>query len=380
MPLKTLVLYVDAWPYKYIDLLVSVFEDANLNVNYTKLEPIYGYTDCFKVSLLTGMYPEGHGYWVSYRFSETPRKRSIPPALSLFLDRDALPIRGVRFILNRFLNNHMFHMRTWGYIRELEINSESSFYKIDRYLRRKGFKTLFSSLEEYGLSYIVIEDRFYRHNLEEVVRLVGRYGKIHDVVFVYIDEPDFWGHRYGVENPRYVKLLRQLSKIVLQMIRVAKYSNASYIVFSDHGMASVNKTIDIYSYVLKDRDYGRKYLLGIDATFLRIFYLNNYAETPYLERIRGIIERCSKKLAHSDFKRYRLPYDRHYGDEVYALYEGCVLFPNFFSWLRPKGMHAYSPENMWQHGIVLASEDVKLKDLLGPADLRTLIEKTGVGK
>ena len=378
--MKLLVLYVDAWPYPYKDIIVNTVRSVDRCVRVSRLIPVYGYTDCFKVSMLTGVHPDEHGYWVSYKFSETPRKRPIPRALSLFLDRDALPIRGARFVLNRFMNNHMFHVRTWSYIRELEINPESSFYDIDKYLRRKGFKTLFSSLDEHGLSYIVVEDRFYRHNLEVVTKLVGRYGNTYDIVFVYIDEPDFWGHRYGVDSSRYIELLRLLSRIVLQMIRVAKYNDASYIVFSDHGMSPVNRILDIYSYVLRDEDYGRKYLLGIDATFLRIFYLNDYVETPYLERIKGIIEECSKKLTYNDIKEYRLPNDRYYGDEVYALSEGCVLFPNFFSWLRPQGMHAYSPESTWQHGIVLASEDIELKDFLNPADLRTLIERAGVDK
>ena len=372
--MKLLVLYLDAWPYPYRDVIVDTVRSLDRHAKVSRLVPVYGYTDCFKVSLLTGMHPDEHGYWVSYRFLEKPRRRLIPSALSPFLDLGTSLVRGVRFVINRFVHSHMFHVRTWSYIEELEINPESPFNEIDRYLRRRGFDTLFSFLERQGLEYVVIEDRFHRHDLEIVSRLVMRYGRTHDVVFVYIDEPDFWGHRCGVNDPRYVELLQWLSKVVLQMIRIAKLYGSSYIVFSDHGMSSVNKILNIYSYALKDPDYGKRYLLGIDATFLRIFHLDGYVETPYLKKIKNVVESCSRKLGRDDIKRYRLPDDRRYGDEVYALNEGCVLFPNFFSWLKPRGMHAYSPECEWQHGIVIASEDVELKDSLSPADLRALIE------
>jgi len=357
--LRLLVLYLDAWPYRYIDVLLKRVREVDPNAVYARLIPVFGYTDCFKVSLLTGLYPDEHRYWVSYAFSNFPRPRLIPKVFSRFLDVDVLPVRGLRFVLSKFTGIHMFHVRTWSNIVEQGVNPESSFAEIDRYLRAKGFRTLFSKFEARATRYAVLEDRFYGHRLDVFTKAVAESMEHNDAVFAYIDEPDFWGHRYGVEDPQYIALLEWLSGIVKHLVKLAIGRGFSYLVFSDHGMATVGKYINLYHYILRDPDYGETYVVGIDATFFRIFYLDSYrGDSPILSRIKRLL--CNKAflLEEEDFRRYRLPMDRRYGDEVYALREGVVLYPNFFSWLKPRGMHAYSPNYSSQHGVVLASKDV----------------------
>lgn len=357
--MKLLVIYVDAWPYKYASKLLNNIKNIVTNIRILPLIPVYGYTDCFKVSLLTGMSPDYHGYWVSYMFRNKPEPIPIPKQLGSILDVDVLPIRGFRFMLNRFFNIHMFHVRTWPYIYENIISPEASFEKIDVRLRSRGFRTLFSEFEFRGLKYSVFEDRFYGHRLDLLLKAVFRNITNNDIVFIYIDEPDFWGHRYGINEPRYVALLEWLSIVLKLLVKAAIKRGFEFLLFSDHGMVTVKEHLDLYHYVLRDPKYGRSYVVGLDATFFRIFYLEPYKDdTPILTKIKNFLSSKARLLKDEDFMRYHLPRDVRYGADIYALHEGIVLYPNFFSWLKPRGMHAYSPDYNSQHGIVLASEDI----------------------
>lgn len=361
--MKLLVLYVDAWPYMYINFLINKIREVDPHVRHAKLKPLLGYTDCFKTSLLTGLYPDEHGYWVSYMFNEKPRPGLLPRSFSKILDVDLLPVRGLRFVLSKFTGVHMFHVRVLDHIVRHELSPESSFVKIDRYLRDKGFRTLFNEFERKNLKYTVLEDRFYNHRLVEFAGEIARSLESFDVVFAYIDEPDFWGHRYGVRDAQYLSLLQWLSNIIKHLIKFTISRGYDYIIFSDHGMADVGEYIDLYHSILLDKEYGRTYVAGIDATFFRIYYLNNYErDSPILSKIKRLLRSKAFMLTKEDRRKYRLPIDRRYGDEVYVLREGAVFYPNFFSWLRPRGMHAYDPNYNSQLGIVLGSKSLRLDE------------------
>ena len=375
--MKLFLLYVDAWPFRYRDILVDALAGADSDFSVSRLIPVYGYTDCFKTTLLSGLYPRDHGYWVSYRFSEDSVRRPLPGFLSWFLDRSDLVARGSRFILNRFLGNHLIHVRSWGHIRGNGFDPEAAIVEIDGVLRSRGLGTLFSFMEERNIEYAVLEDRFYAHSLDRFSKAILSVGKDVDVVFAYIDEPDFWGHRYGVEDARYLALIRWLARVLRHLLRVVSSLGASYLVFSDHGMATVRRFLNVYDLFWADPLYGREYVVGIDATFLRIFYLRGEpVKSPVLERVRRIVGMFGYRLSGEDFDKYGLPSSRYYGDEVYALREGVVFFPNFFSWLKPYGMHAYSPDYPNQHGVVVASSDIGIdRDVIDVVGLSRVIRR-----
>ncbi|MEB3755317.1 MAG: alkaline phosphatase family protein [Desulfurococcales archaeon] len=374
--MKLLLLYVDAWPFRYKDILVNELDIMD-NPGISRLIPVYGFTDCFKTTLISGLYPVNHGYWVSYRFSDKKVNRPLPEFTSSFFDRSSLIARGSRFILNRFLHNHLFQVKSWGHIRTGGISSEAPIEKIDRYLRSRGFETLFSLMDKSSISYTILEDRFYEHSLGRFFKEIQNKGRGVDVVFGYIDEPDFWGHRYGTEDPRYLKLIRWLARLLKLFIKMISTMGVSYLIFSDHGMTTVNKFLNVYDMFPGDPMYGNEYVVGIDATFLRIFYLDREpVKSPVLDRIRKIVYKYGYKLGEEEYSKYKLPLTRDYGDEVYALKEGAVFFPNFFSWLKPYGMHAYSPDYPSQHGVVVASNDINIKkENLDVVELSSIIRR-----
>ena len=103
----------------------------------------------------------------------------------------------------------------------------------------------------------------------------------------------------------------------------------------------------------RDSNLGKTYVVGVDATMTRFRYLSDEG-VRHSMWLREFIKPFARKLSPDDYDRYALPLDPGYSDEVWLLDEGYCFYPNYFSWLKPRGMHAYDPLLPSQHGIVLA--------------------------
>lgn len=62
-------------------------------------------------------------------------------------------------------------------------------------------------------------------------------------VFMYFDEPDGAGHRYGPESPEVIEQIRRVDNItgylINQLLDVDLYDKVNLIITSDHGMLEV---------------------------------------------------------------------------------------------------------------------------------------------
>ena len=352
---KTLALYIDALSYVNAKLLYAKLKEIYVNAHHLKLIPVLGYTDCFKVTLLTGLPPKKHGFWVSYKFAMNKHSK-----YTSFIDYiDYLPFilnKGLRFIITRLACPvHCVPMRVLPYVVHFDIQPESDLYSIDSALRSSNYHTLFEFFDDHGLTYAVHEDRYFRHNLSKLIKVVSTSKE--DFILVYIDELDFWGHRFGVQNMLYRRSLVWLCDFIKSLLSQAINRGYMFIVFSDHGMADVRSYINIMPSLLRDSNLGKTYVVGVDATMIRFKYLSSEG-VRHSMWLREFIKPFARRLSPDDYDRYALPLDPGYGDEVWLLDEGYCFYPNYFSWLKPRGMHAYDPLLPSQHGIVLAPKSL----------------------
>jgi len=272
-----------------------------------------------------------------------------------------------------------------GFLDFLDINPHMSLLEIHKTFKVKGFSTILSIFEDKGISYMTIEDRFFHHKILKMMKVTYKRVKERriDFAFIYIDEPDYWGHRYGVDSGRYHELMRALTLILKDFISDCIKAGHNIIVFSDHGMASVRRYLDLMNRLLRDRSFCKSYVVGLDATMIRIKYLNErgFHESRWLAKL---LNSYAHKLDEKDYELYRLPRDESYGDEVWLLKEGVCIFPNYFSWLRPRGMHAYDPLLPSQEGILLMekgiAEAVNVKEPIEPWILGRLLLKATLGE
>ena len=376
-PMKTLLIYLDAFPWRFRSLLLRSLRKVGLHFEARSLLPVLGYTDCFKVTFLSGLFPCEHGFWVSYVFDEGMDF----PFLSIVDMLPGLIGRGIRFVFNSFLYPvHNVPSVALKYIRYLDVRPESSFVDVDLALRRAGVLTLFKFFEDHGVRYISLEDRFFKHRLSPFFAMCLNKLSDFDVLLLYIDEPDFWGHRFGTRSVVYRCSLKWLSDVVSSFVSSAFRRGFVPVIFSDHGMADVSRYINVLPSLLRDRNFGRSYVVGVDATMVRFKYLSDEGvrDSAWL---RYIIKPYARRLTSDDYVKYHLPRSRMYGDEVWLLREGVCFFPNYFSWLRPRGMHAYDPFLPSQHGIVVAPKELLESYVNGfsVVDLHNLIKSITVG-
>ena len=373
---KILALYLDAFSCSDAKLL---FKELPLKVSYLRLVPVLGYTDCFKVTLLTGLPPKKHGFWVSYRFTMNRYSKCIS-----FIDYiDYLPFalnKGLRFIITRLAYPvHCVPAHVLPYVIHSDIQPESDFYLIDSVLRSSNYYTLFEFFNDRGLTYAVYEDRQFRHDLSKLMKVVS--ASKEDFVLLYIDELDFWGHRFGVRSMLYRRSLLWLCDFVKSLLSRAIDRGYTFIVFSDHGMANVHSYVNVMPSLLRDSNLGETYVVGVDATMIRFKYLSDEG-VRHSMWLREFIKPFARKLSPADYDRYSLPLDPGYGDEVWLLNEGYCFYPNYFSWLKPRGMHAYDPLLPSQHGVVLAPRSLLEdhdKDIIYVPELHNILIKSVMG-
>lgn len=377
-PRKILLILVDALPFHKFN--ANVRKHLGRGWRYSRLESILGYSDCFKVSLFTGCYPDSTGYWMKFIFSENT-KYQLPGLLNSI---DYIPTKmkvAFRLFLTRVLGEDMpIHMIPCKAMPFLDRTLDTDIEKCNHIGK---CETLFSILKKNRISWnylTTVKCRNYNLMLKKVKMSV----QSNAVTILYMDELDYWGHRLGTESSIYNSILENVVDFVRLTIKKAcsNRSNFRTVVFSDHGMISTPNHINLWNDVIRDKMFGKDYIFFLDATTVRAYYLNDKETTK--DRVGKIIERRLSKhardLSLDEMRKKRLPITRKYGDRIWLLEPGYVLYPNFMSWLPPWGMHAYDPSHPSQTGLFayLGNEEIDT-DIVRPTDIMPMIlENVGV--
>ena len=169
----------------------------------------------------------------------------------------------------------------------------------------------------------------------------------HSLIFLHFGELDWVGHEAGPGSAPTREKLREidqaLAKVFARLNRTR--SEVRSLIFGDHGMVAVERTMDMAGILAQTGlRLGEDYLYFLDSTQARFWFRQEGARERVLAALQGHPE--GSFLTPSDLERlrYRFP-DHRYGQEIFAVREGTVLFPNFFQdSAPPKGMHGYLPE------------------------------------
>ena len=167
-----------------------------------------------------------------------------------------------------------------------------------------------------------------------------------DVVYLHFSELDWIGHRNGPHSVEGRKFLERLDKILSDLIRPALENGRRAVVFGDHGMAAVERIVDINKRLdcLTLRP-GRDYVYFLDSTQARFWFLQPRSEGPIREVLEGLP--VGHVLEAEERKRLGLNFSHNrFGDLIFALSGGVIIHPSFFADGRaaPKGMHGYLPD------------------------------------
>jgi predicted AlkP superfamily pyrophosphatase or phosphodiesterase len=342
MPLnkKLLVLILDAFSDKYLKHAPYL---SKLCREYycTTIEPIFAY-EGIRVAILTGLNVRESGVWHDKVFAPSGRrdlKIKVLKPLTSFIDvvspTDYVN-KAFRFLLFKILREeygtpHLIHSKYLEYF---------ATYRHEN----KGIPDLFQILGKHGVRSAWIEPKLNSMERKVLRNTVNLFRK-NDLIVLKLNSLDRLGHKYGPLSTEVRERVKYVDSIVEEAIRMLqnKINNFSFIIMSDHGMAPVEKTLNIKEILEKETQIKplRDYIPYIGSTFASFYILKKKAE--------GIINEILQSIGDygrilSEEEEDLLGINRElYGHIIFVLNERIVFHPNFFQKREiPRGMHGYA--------------------------------------
>ncbi len=154
-----------------------------------------------------------------------------------------------------------------------------------------------------------------------------------DVEYEYIGELDKVSHEYGTESEQTIRTIKKIDKNI---------SKKEFdIIFSDHGMIDIKKTISV---PLSENCF-------IDSDMAR--YWGNKEE---LNRIKKQLPMKNGKI--TDWE------NKSYGGLIFIVKPGILILPNYWQGNKPaKAMHGYYGDNKELNGIYIINKQGNKKNL-----------------
>jgi hypothetical protein len=215
--------------------------------------------------------------------------------------------------------------------------------------------TLIDVAQDLGL---LFDFRYLGHAYDadtELSRLEKNYHDA-DVFFFYDASIDHYGHHRGASAHLLRPELDRLSGFVQRATRLLESdAEVEILLFSDHGMTNVSTAFDLVAN-LRGLLLGRDYLMFIDSTFARFWYLRSGVRERIHQRLTSA---PASFLTEEEKHRYGIDFsDTRYGEDILVAEEGVVFHPSYISppLFRTKSYpdvatHGYRPEASTASGI-----------------------------
>jgi len=228
-----------------------------------------------------------------------------------------------------------------------------------------GVPSLFDLCREQGKTYRHLAGAALRDDDEafESVARELREGGPCDLYVVRLGIADEAGHRLGpdhdeLQREHLPRLDRRLAG--LHAALAAGYSSWDLVVCGDHGMAPVERRVDVLK-VLREHcpaAPGKDYVVLVNSTLAAFWYLTPKGQREVeatLGRVPG-----THVVGAAERQRRRIPLDRRWGDRMLAAEPGVLFAPDHFHAAETvvEGMHGYLDKREEGHGaLVVASSD-----------------------
>ena len=156
-------------------------------------------------------------------------------------------------------------------------------------------------------------------------------GKKSDIDFFYFGELDNLGHKYGTKSIPLIRAIKDIDKKLEGM----KFD----LIFSDHGMINVEKIVSV---PITDNCF-------IDSDMARY-----WGSDEELDKIKEKLPLENGKI---------IEWNKKYGDLIFLVNTGVLIFPDFWNENIVKGMHGYDGKHQDMKAFYLLNENGKKEDL-----------------
>ncbi|MCA9602930.1 MAG: alkaline phosphatase family protein [Myxococcales bacterium] len=324
-----------------------------------RVTSLFGYSSACVPAILTGKRPNENDHWSAFYYA--PETSPFRPLKAL----RALP----SFVFDRG------RVRSWlskGIAKAYGFTGYFQIYSVpfnvlpffDYAEKRDIFRprginrgqSIFDVLPKLGVKHHVSN---WRHS--EAENLASLRAAIDDgdieFAFLYTASLDSLMHDVTKESPKVDDKLRWYQEEVRALLAHArsKYDEVRFVLFSDHGMATVKDVVNLIPQIeATGLRFGDDYAAVYDSTMLRFWFLKPGSEA----RIRAALPDAAhgRWVTDDEHRAYGTLWDDgRFGDAVYALEPGVLLNPCHMGNVPLKGMHGYRPDAPDSDSAFLAS-------------------------
>lgn len=246
--------------------------------------------------------------------------------------------------------------------------------------RRCGYTSLFQILDAHGLRWRQLvwpeTNRLPDHSDKGITEAAIAGIDADERFFaLHLQELDSIGHMHGPESPELDVALEATDKLCRRLFAAleATYDRVNVVLFGDHGMVSVTRTLALEP-VLRATGliFGIDYAYFLDSTMARFWFYHADSRA----RIEGALANIpgGRLLNAEDLARYGIAgCDPRNAEAIFLVDPGVLIFPNFFqaSGDPIPGMHGYDPDIEDNLGFFLVHDAMRPEtagQLLGKVD------------
>jgi len=323
--------------------------------NKVPMRPSIGFSNNIYPEMFCGLNPDEVGYFNEWAPNWSFDKNTERPFLSML---DAFrSFNYVNAVIRILILRKIFNIKT-GNIP----------FKYLHYFRPSGAHDFSSFLDESVLgdfNFKIIDAALYpRHRRKINSRDVLAIDEYHNTeitkgnIFLSLMELDNISHTYGIHSKQYNGHIEYLNNQLANIISsfISKNPAAGVFLLSDHGMAPVNKFINISL----ENEFGDmrpdKYMYFLDSTFLRVWVKDPVMMSRIIEYLKE--HDGGEIISGTERAEYGVT-NKTFGDILYRAKEGVMFTPNFFGIRKVKGMHGYNSNLRSQSAIFADISNIK---------------------
>jgi hypothetical protein len=345
------------------------------------LETVLGFSSAALPSLLSGRHPDEHGRWFLFRRNPTETPFGFARLLAPFETSGRLGerVRGNYARCFSFFTDirgyYDLYRVPLGLLPWFDLPERSPVFEPGSI---PGVPTLFDRLSEREIPHRVWYWRTpEERNFDELLES-ARAGE-HPFLFFYAYVLDGTLHAHGTHSAEAAERIRSYGERIRAALAgaAARCDEATLLVFSDHGMVDVERSIDLMTRVraLPHRE-GKDYLAFYDSTFARFWFRSDAAESAIRKLLAG--QEGGRLLGEEEERRYRVRFPgREYGEAIFVADSGTVIAPSFMGSAPPAAMHGYRPDDRGSDGVLLSNRPLA-DDVRSILDLAPLLESEAV--
>ncbi|WP_309383916.1 alkaline phosphatase family protein [Cerasicoccus frondis] len=360
-PRVDIFIFADALGWKLADersFLVDLFPVRN------PCQTLFGYSSTCDPTILTGELPCKHGHFSFFvkANGESPFK---PLGALGFLPQKIAGHHRVRNKVSRFVAQRMgytgyFQLYSVPFNRlpYLDYTEKKDIYEPGGIIG--GQTNIFQRWQDSGKPWMRSDWRAGdAANIAQAKQAMAQ-GDV-ELAYLFTAGLDATMHKYGPAGAEVDAAFDQFANHLRELHTIASqnYREVRLHLFSDHGMADVTATSDMYQRWREvDLRYGEDYIAVWDSTMVRFWFEH--------DRAREVTEAWLSQQSEGDIVTDAqlaiggcLFPDRRYGELFYLLKPGTLFVPSFMNMGFVKGMHGYDPSHPDSTACWLASHETK---------------------